>query len=65
MTMKNHKAVMSRWAGVLKSILVQVKDYDNKQLMQKHDELSIIMMINKMQESADFAKWKRRVLLAG
>ena len=36
-------------------------DYDNEQLMEKNDEFSLIMMLNKMHEIADFAKWKEEV----
>lgn len=53
--------VLSEYIPNFRCILVQVKDYDNEQLMEKHDELSIIMMINKMQKSADFTKWKEEV----
>lgn len=35
-------------------ILVQLKDYSNDELKKKKDELSIIMMINKLQEAAGF-----------
>lgn len=53
--------VLSGYIPNFRCILVQIKDYDNEQLMAKHDELSIIMMINKMQKSADFARWKEEV----
>ena len=36
-------------------ILMQLKDYSNAELMEKGDELSIIMMINKLKRAADFA----------
>lgn len=35
-------------------ILVQLKDYSNVELMEKKDELSIIMMINKLKKATDF-----------
>ncbi len=37
-------------------ILVQLKDYSNAELMKMKDELSIIMMLNKVQEAADFTE---------
>ena len=56
--------ILEEYIPDFRCILVQVKDYDNTQLMEKHDELSIIMMINRMQESADFTKWKEEVDLS-
>ena len=56
--------ILEEYVPHFRCILVQVKDYDNGQLMKKHDELSIIMMINRMQKSADFSKWKEEVDLS-
>ena len=53
--------VLADYIPHFRCILVQVKDYDNVRLMEKHDELSIIMMINRMQKSTDFSKWKKEV----
>lgn len=39
-----------------KCILVQLKDYSNAEIMEKKDELSIVMMISKLQKAADFAE---------
>ena len=36
-------------------ILMQLKDYSNAELMKKGDELSIIMMVNRLHRAADFA----------
>lgn len=36
-------------------ILVQLKNYSNAEIMEKKDELSIIMMISKLQKESDFA----------
>ena len=36
-------------------ILMQLKDYSNAELMKKGDELSIILMVNKLHRAADFA----------
>lgn len=38
-----------------KCILVQLKDYSNAEIMERKDELSIVMMISKLQKAADFA----------
>ncbi len=35
-------------------MLLQLKDYSNKQLMEKKDEISIMLMIDKLQDMADF-----------
>ena len=37
-------------------ILIQLKDYSIEELMKKRDELSIIMMVNKLHRAADFAR---------
>lgn len=39
-----------------KCILVQLQTYSNEELKERKDELSIIMMISKLQKAADFAK---------
>lgn len=36
-------------------IIVQLKDYSNQELMEKKDELSIIMMLDKLKNAAEFA----------
>lgn len=38
-----------------KCILAQLKDYSNAEIMERKDELSIVMMISKLQKAADFA----------
>ena len=38
-----------------KCILVQLKDYSNAEIMKRKDELSIVMMISKLQKATDFA----------
>lgn len=37
-------------------ILMQLKDYSNAELMEKGDELSVIMMVNKLHGAADFVE---------
>lgn len=44
-----------------KCILVQLKNYSNAEIMEKKDELSIVMMISKLQKAADFAVISREV----
>ena len=44
-----------------KCILVQLKDYSNAEIMEKKDELSIIMMISKLQKAADFTKVSKEI----
>ena len=39
-----------------KCILVQLNDYSNEQLLAKQDELSLIMVVNKLHEAADFVQ---------
>lgn len=38
-----------------KSILLQLKDYSNADLMKKKDELSILMMIDRLKNATDFS----------
>lgn len=44
-----------------KCILVQLKDYSNAEIMEKKDELSIIMMISKLQKAADFTMVSKEI----
>lgn len=37
-----------------KCVLVKLRDYSNSELMEHEDELSVVMMINKLQKAADF-----------
>ena len=53
--------ILSEYIPNFRCIMVQVKDYTNLQLKEKHDEVSILMMINKMKKSADFTRWKEEV----
>lgn len=36
--------------------LIELQKYSNEELMRKEDELSLVMIINKLQDAADFAK---------
>ena len=44
-----------------KCILGQLRDYSNKEIMEKKDELSIVMMISKLQKAADFTEVSREI----
>lgn len=44
-----------------KCILIQVKDFSNAELRKKEDELSVLMMINKLQEAADFTELEKEL----
>ncbi len=47
--------ILGEYIPDYRCILVQLRDYSNAQLMEKKDELSVIMMINKLQKAADFS----------
>ncbi len=44
-----------------KCILVQLKNFSNAEIMEKKDELSIIMMISKLQRESDFAAVNKEI----
>lgn len=56
--------ILGEYIPDFRCIMVQIRDYTNLQLMEKHDELSILMMINKLKRSSDFSKWKEEVDLS-
>ena len=39
--------------------LVPLKDYSNEELLDKADEISLVMLINKLQTPADVEKFRR------
>lgn len=53
--------ILKEYIPNFKCIFVKLRDYTNAELMEKHDELSLIMMINKLQKTIDFKKWKEEV----
>ena len=53
--------ILKEYIPDFKCLLVQLNDYSNKELMQKQDELSVIMMINKLHEAADFPLLEKEV----
>ena len=53
--------VFEEYIPNFKCILVQLKDYSNEEIMEKKDELSIVMMISKLQKEADFAEFSRDI----
>ncbi len=42
-------------------LMVQLNRYSNRMLMEKEDELSIVMMLNRLQKTADFAVLQKEV----
>ena len=53
--------IMEEYIPNFKCILIQLNEYSNAELLEKKDELSIIMMINKLQEAAELAGLSREV----
>lgn len=53
--------VLGEYIPDYRCIMVQLNKYTNRKLMEKKDELSVIMMINKLQRAADFASLKEEV----
>lgn len=53
--------MMEAYIPNFKCILIQVKDYSNAQLREKEDELSILMMINKLQDATDFVDLEKEL----
>lgn len=48
--------VLGEYIPDYQCILMQLKDYSNEELMKKKDELSVVMMITKLHQAADFMK---------
>ncbi len=46
--------VLKEYVPDFKCLLIQLNNYSNKELMQREDELSVIMMVNKLHEAAEF-----------
>lgn len=42
-------------------IMIQLKDYSNEELMKRKDELSLVMLIDKLKSAEDFAELAREV----
>ena len=53
--------VFGKYIPDYQCILVQLKDYSNEELMKKRDELSIIMMVDRLKNAADFVKLREEV----
>ncbi len=47
-------SILGKYIPDYQCMLLQLKDYSNKQLMEKKDEISIMLMIDKLQDMADF-----------
>lgn len=50
--------VLGKYIPDFEYVLVPLKDYSNKDLIEKQDELSLIMLINKLKSSEDFKNLK-------
>lgn len=50
---------MGSMCRTLSTYLVPLKDYSNEELLDKADEISLVMLINKMQTSADVEMFRR------
>ena len=48
--------VLGEYIPDYRCILVQLKDYSNRELMDKENELSVIMMVDKIKDKADYDK---------
>ena len=48
--------VLGEYIPDYRCILVQLKDYSNQELMDKENELSVIMMVDKIKDKADYDK---------
>lgn len=46
--------ILGEYIPNYRCILLQLRDYSHAELMEKKDELSIVMMINKLHKAADF-----------
>ena len=53
--------VLGEFIPDYRCIMVQLNEYTNQKLMEKKDELSIIMMLNKLQERKDFVSLKEEM----
>lgn len=46
--------ILGKYIPNYQCIMVQLKDYSNQELMEKKDELSIVMMLDKLKSAAEF-----------
>ncbi len=53
--------VLGKYIPNYQCVLVQLRDYSNAELMERKDELSILMMIDRVKNAADYAKLKGNV----
>ena len=53
--------VLGRYIPDYQCLLMQLKDYSTAELMEKKDELSVLMMVTKLQKAADFSEIGREV----
>lgn len=48
--------VLGEYIPDYRCLLMQLKDYSNEQLMKKKDELSLVMLIDKLRKASDFTR---------
>lgn len=53
--------IIGEYVPDYRCMLLQLKDYSNAQLMEKQDELSILMMLDKIQSMAEFVDLSQEV----
>lgn len=53
--------ILGKYIPDYQCILIQLKNYSTEELMEKKDELSVLMMIDKLRNAADFEKFSKEV----
>ena len=53
--------ILGRYIPDYQCILIQLKNYSTEELMEKKDELSVLMMIDKLRNAVDYDKLKKEV----
>lgn len=53
--------VLGKYIPDYQCVLIQLRDYSNAELMEKKDELSILMMIDRLKNAVDYAQLKEDV----
>ena len=53
--------MLGEYVPEYRCLMVQLNRYSNRMLMEKEDELSIVMMLNRLQKTADFAVLQEEV----
>ena len=50
---------LAKWIPDFKYEVVRIHDYSNAELLERKDEMSLIMLINKIQDAADLSEFNR------